>query len=169
MGKAALTVGRCALTRRIVERRIHQNARHLFRREPRRGEGTRRRRDVEHDGTDPPGKSVGSRILRRQRGEPGSISTSVTRAVLDALRERQPGRTHARPEIHDPFARARRARRRQQDGVMADTVAASGLLEQQPAAEHGIRCDSQRASGRSSWPRPASSSNLPRIVDPAHR
>ena len=139
MGKAALTVGRCALTRRIVERRIHQDARHRFRREPGRGEGTRRRRDVEHDGTDPPGKSVGLRILRCQRGETRIDLDQRDSAVLHPLRERQSCRTHARPEIDDPLARARRARRRQQDGVMADTVAASGLLEQQPAAEHGIR------------------------------
>ena len=42
---------------------------------------------------------------------------------------------------------------------MADPMAASRLLEQQPAAEHGIGSDFNGASGRSSWPRPASSSN----------
>ena len=47
----------------------------------------------------------------------------------------------------------RGSRRREQDGVMADAMAAQRLTQHQPAAEDGVlagRC--QPASGRSSLP-----------------
>ena len=56
----------------------------------------------------------------------------------DARGERQSGRAHARAEIDRALACARRARRRQQNRVVADPVPAPRLREPQPAAEHGI-------------------------------
>ena len=68
----------------------------------------------------------------------GSISTSVTSTSGTAHRQRQPRRADARAELDHPIARPRGGRRRQQDGVVADAVAALLLREPQPAAEHRV-------------------------------
>ena len=85
----------------------------------------------------------------------GSISTSVTVDLRDAHGQRQPGGADAGAEIDHPVARLRAGRRRQQDRVMADAMAALRLAQPQPAAEHRVvgdvvRLGPARHRGRSS-------------------
>ncbi len=74
-------------------------------------------------------------------GDCGKLRIDLDQRDFDAghaHRERQPGGANARAEVNRAVAGARGGRSRQQDGIVADAMAAPLLLEPQPAAEHGI-------------------------------
>ena len=141
-------IGRDVLPRRIVERRVHQHA------------IGRCRAQCRAAANASAGAATSSVTARTRSPSPlraifsaasaassGSISTSVTSTSGDAHRQRQAGRADARAEIDRLVAGPRAGRRRQQDRVVADAVAAPLLRQPQPAAEHGVVGQSP-ASGR---------------------
>ena len=148
---------------RIVERRVHQHDVAACRGETggaRIPPGAPRRRA--RRASTRPARPLRAAFSRASAARRASISTSVTRTPGHPRRQREAGGTDPGAEVDDAVAGARRRRRREQDGVVAEAVAAARLEQAQPAAERRIVGECSRpqpASGRSSWPSPASSSS----------
>ena len=67
--------------------------------------------------------------------------------IINAARDREPGRADAGAKLDQALARLRRTRRGQQDGVVADAMAFARLAQNEPAAEHGVLADIRLLSG----------------------
>ena len=105
-----------------------------------------------------------ARVLGRERSKRRIDLDQRDPEAGNAGRQRKPGSADAGAEIRPPARRHAPARRRQQDRIMAETMATRAA----GAAAAGRRARHRRvmsplaahASGRSSWPRPASFSSL---------
>jgi hypothetical protein len=112
--------------------------RHAVGSKPCRGEGARRRRDVEGNGTHAAGEIVELRVLPRQRRQRRIDLDQRHRRAGDAGGERKARTADARAEIDDAIAGARWTGCCQQDRVVAHTMAALGLPQAQTAAKHRV-------------------------------
>jgi hypothetical protein len=138
MGETAATVGGDSLPRRIIERRIHEDVGNRLRSQSGSREGPRRCCDVEDRRPHPRIQSVELRVLRCKPRQLRIDLDQHDLGAFDAKGQRQPCRADAGPEVDRAFAHAHRTCRREQNCVMAHSVAPFRLLEPQPAAERGI-------------------------------
>ena len=81
---------------------------------------------------------IAAGILGRERGKRRIDLDQGDAQIRHAPCQRQPCPADAGAEVDRVFAGPAAGRRRQQNGVMADAVAAFGLQQPQPAAEHGV-------------------------------
>ena len=92
-------------------------------------------------------ETVARRVLARERRQRRIDLDQRDGEAVDAPRQRQSGGADAGAEIDRVIAGARGGRRREQDGVMADAMAAQRLAQHQPAAEDGVLARLGRSAG----------------------
>jgi hypothetical protein len=103
--------------------------------EPGSSKSRRRRGNVETNGMDAPSKAVALGIVACNSRQCWIDFDKRNGKALDAPSERQSYRANTGTEIDGVVACARRGRRCEQDGVMADAMAAARLSQDEPAAE----------------------------------
>jgi hypothetical protein len=138
MSKSPSPVRREAMTRGIIKRRIHQNARKRFRCESRGRKDARPRQDIEIDDLHPFAQSIDLRILPREPSKAFIDFDQGERETLDTACQCQTRRAYPCPELDGVFARARRACCREQNCVMTEAVSLSQLTQTQTTSEHGV-------------------------------
>src|SRR5271166_2808691 len=149
---------------RRVERRVHQNMIGGVGSKAGISELRDRRRDIKTNHAHALGERIARGVFARQCGEVWIEFHQRDGKPFDAESQRQSGRADAGAELDRMLARPRRCCRRKQRGVMAKAVAAKRLPQREFATKKRVfagrvRCGGhQRLSGRSSWPKPASSS-----------
>ena len=136
MRQAARVIGRRLL--RNIERRVHQHARRGSRCQARGGEIGGGCLDIETHRAHAIGKIVAFRIAGRERGQGRIDFHQRDGDARDPARQRQARAADTGAEIDRMVAGLRDGRRREQDGVVADAMAAQRLTQHQPAAEDRI-------------------------------
>jgi hypothetical protein len=113
----------------------------------RRGECRRRRADVEADRLHACGHTVARGIVARQFRKGAIDLNQGYGKIIDAGGDGEPGRADAGAEIDQALPWPRRTRRRQQHGIVTDSMALARLAQDEPAAQNGVFADVRRLSG----------------------
>jgi hypothetical protein len=133
-------MGRTAVPRRLIERRIHQDAMRAPRQASCRNVGFSRSFDIQADGASPIGEPVLSNIVAGQRNENRIHIDERDLQVGHPQRQRQTGCPDSGAEISRLFPRYSAGGRREQDGVMPDPMTTARLPQRKPATKDGVVC-----------------------------